>query len=271
MSNGMNQTSYETDELLNQYLDFHYGPEHFGVANYPQRCAQLCVEAVSRCQLGASPGEAPSVLELGSACGRTAFELARHFEHIDAIDLSARFIEAAQTLQQNGQHPYSVTIQGALRELRLADLGHLQLSATAHRVNFRVGDACVTEKNVRHDLIFAGNLLDRLAEPAAFLSGMHERLNDNGLFVISSPYTLLEAFTGRDNWIGGYLDKQGKPRMVLDGMHAILDEHFDRQGLPVDVHFVIRETARKFQHSVAEMTIWRRRERMPQAAVPSTS
>ena len=35
---------YETDELLNQYLAFHYGIDYFDVPNYPVRCAQLCLE-----------------------------------------------------------------------------------------------------------------------------------------------------------------------------------------------------------------------------------
>ncbi|GAA3947051.1 putative 4-mercaptohistidine N1-methyltransferase [Allohahella marinimesophila] len=261
MTIGMTQATYETDELLDQYLDFHYGPDHFGVANYPARCAELCVEALSeRTDLRSLDGPI-RVLELGCACGRTAFELARHFEHVEAIDLSARFIEAARTLQETGQHRYSLTTQGELRENYSADLARLKLADTAGRVKFQVGDACVAKSGQRHDLIFAGNLLDRLSAPAAFLDSMQERLNDDGLFVISSPYTLLEAFTERTDWIGGFIDADGEPRTVLDGMHAILDEHFERQDNPVDVHFVIRETARKFQHSVAEMTVWRRRRR----------
>lgn len=259
----MNQATYETDELLNQYLDFHYGPEHFGVVNYPARCAQLCVEALLGPNTREGFRESARVLELGSACGRTAFELARHFQHVEAVDLSARFIEAAQHLQQTGQHPYSVAIQGELLENRSADLASLGLRQTAHRVKFRVGDACAVEEHQRHDLIFAGNLLDRLAQPAQFLAGMQARINDDGLLVISSPYTLLEAFTRRDAWLGGFIDEHSKPRTVLDGMHAILNDDFELQGKPVDVHFVIRETARKFQHTVAELTVWRRRRRQP--------
>ncbi len=33
---------YETDELVSQYCEFHYGEERFGVPNFAERCAELC-------------------------------------------------------------------------------------------------------------------------------------------------------------------------------------------------------------------------------------
>jgi len=37
-----------------------------------------------------------------------------------------------------------------------------------------------------------------------------------------------------------------------------LSSEFELVGDPQDIPFVIRETARKFQHSVAEMSVWRK-------------
>lgn len=45
---------------------------------------------------------------------------------------------------------------------------------------------------------------------------------------------------------------------TLDGLHAILDQHFRLITAPKEVPFVIRETQHKFQHSLSEVTFWER-------------
>ena len=46
---------------------------------------------------------------------------------------------------------------------------------------------------------------------------------------------------------------------TLDGLKALLSPWFRLIGDPVDVPFVIRETRRKHQHTLSEMTVWERR------------
>jgi hypothetical protein len=41
-------------------------------------------------------------------------------------------------------------------------------------------------------------------------------------------------------------------------MQELLREHFRLVNEPEDVEFVIRETRRKFQHTVAQLTVWER-------------
>ena len=251
----MKQSSYESDELLHQYLDFHYGPNHFGVANYAARCAELCV---SHFIAGGGEPASARALELGCACGRTAFGLAKAFAAVDAIDLSSRFVAAAKSLQEGENVDYRIRRQGELFKTHTADLATLKLQATAERINFAQGDATKSEPGKRYDLIFAGNLLDRLAAPADFLSSIAKRLEPGGLFVISTPYTLMESFTPRAMWIGGYARTDGHEVTILDGMRTILEPQMERLGKAVNLPFVIRETERKFQHSIAEMTVWRK-------------
>jgi hypothetical protein len=43
----------------------------------------------------------------------------------------------------------------------------------------------------------------------------------------------------------------------LDGLKEALAPRFCMLGEPSDVPFVIRETRRKFQHTVAELTVWK--------------
>lgn len=242
---------YETDELLSQYLDFHFGESHFGVGNYPARCARICQELMAG-------RDKVRALDLGCAVGRTAFELGRVFAEVVGVDLSTRFVEAATTLQRDGAIDFFRRDEGELGQRVTLTVDDLDLSRAAQKVSFATGDACnLTEEHRDYDLIFAGNLIDRLQDPAAFLRDLHNRLSANGTLVISSPYTLLADFTPRANWIGGF-EHLGQPRTVLDGMREVLSDHFEEIQEPQDVPFVIRETRRKFQHTIAELSAWRR-------------
>ena len=248
---------YETDALLAQYCEFHYGGEYLGVANYPKACADLCLEAM---------GDRPKgrALDLGCATGRTSFELARAFDHVDGVDFTARFVRLALSLKEAGQVSYALPTEGGLTEqrtVRLQDLGLAPhgLADLAGKVGFHQGDACnLKPRFTGYDLIFAGNLIDRLYSPRRFLEDVHERLNPGGLLVLTSPYTWLEEFTAREEWLGGHL-RHGQPVTTLRGLHEVLDTHFRLVGAPRQIPFVIRETARKFQHTLAEMTVWEKR------------
>jgi 5-histidylcysteine sulfoxide synthase/putative 4-mercaptohistidine N1-methyltranferase len=243
---------YETDALLAQYCEFHYGAEYFGVANFPRACAELCLQAMA----GKPRGRA---LDIGCATGRASFELARAFDHVDGVDFTARFIRLALSLKETGRVSYELPTEGELgeqRSIRLADLG---LADLTDKVDFWQGDASNLKPLFSgYDLIFAGNLIDRMYSPRRFLEAVHERLNPGGLLILTSPYTWLEEFTAKPEWLGGFL-RHGQPVTTLQGLHEVLDAHFRPVGEPCQVPFVIRETAHKFQHTLAEMTVWERK------------
>src|SRR5690606_4467171 len=139
------------------------------------------------------------------------------------------------------------------RECTLANLG---LENVKHKVEFFQGDACNLKPILtNYDLILAANLIDRLYEPAKFLTAVHERVNPGGLLLIASPYTWLEEHTRREAWIGGF-KRDGENFSTLDGLKEILGKHFRLVREPQSVPFVIRETRRKFQHTLSEVTIW---------------
>ena len=75
--------------------------------------------------------------------------------------------------------------------------------------------------------------------------------------VSADPVSKLEEFTKKENWLGG-LRKAGEPYMTLDALRELLGLHFIMLDAPQNVEFVIRETRRKFQHTVAEVTAWER-------------
>jgi 5-histidylcysteine sulfoxide synthase/putative 4-mercaptohistidine N1-methyltranferase len=246
----VHQDQYETDALAAWYCDAHYGPEQFGVPNFPMTCAAICLDLMA----GRSKGHA---LDLGCAVGRAAFELARGgFQQVTGLDFSTRFFRLAARMQEEGYLRYAFPEEGEIVSFHEIGLAELGLDMVRGRVRFYQADACnLPEKFTGYDLVLAANLIDRLYSPRRFLSTIHERLNPGGLLVITSPYTWLEEYTRKEEWLGGYREA-GEPVWSLDGLKDALAPHFRIAGEPRDVPFVIRETRRKFQHSIAQLTAW---------------
>lgn len=242
---------YETDRLVSEYCEFHWGAQYFDVPSFPKALAELAVAARAGKPMR-------SALDLGCATGRATFELARHFEAVTGIDFSARFIGVGHQLAEQGSIRYTLTDEGELVSYHEHGLAEYGLEDAAARVSFFQGDACNLKPNLRgFDLILAANLIDRLYDPARFLRDVQARLNPGGLLLIASPYTWLEEHTPRADWLGGF-KKDGENFTTLDGLDALLSPHFRRIGEPQSVPFVIRETRRKFQHSLSEVTLWER-------------
>ena len=241
---------YESDALAAQYCDAHYGPEHFGVPNFSVTCAGIVLAAME----GRKKGHA---LDLGCAVGRASFELAKGgFDKVTGLDFSTRFFRLAARMQEEGYLRYALPEEGEVVSFHEIGLNDLGLEEVRERVQFYQADACnLPEKFTGYDLVLAANLIDRLYSPRRFLTMIHERLNPGGLLMITSPYTWLEDFTKKEEWLGGYREA-GEPVWTLDGLKEALAPHFRMVGEPRDVPFVIRETRRKFQHTIAELTIW---------------
>lgn len=241
---------YESDDLASQYAEFHYGDTHFGVANFPQTLARMATEI-------AGPALTGKALDLGCATGRASFELAHHFHQVDGVDFSARLINLGVQLQQQGRLRYTLADEGDLISYYERDLASLGLAGCVDRVSFMQGDACNLKPILTgYDLILAANLIDRLYSPRRFLAHIHERLNPGGILILASPYTWLEEHTPKEEWIGGF-KRDGETVSTLDGLHELLDTRFELIKGPEAVPFVIRETRRKFQHTLSEVTCWR--------------
>ncbi len=247
----MPEVMYETDRAVSQYCEAHYGNTYFEVPNFSAACAAVCFEHTQGRQRR-------KALDLGCAVGRASFELARQFDHVTGIDFSARFICVALQLKEKGNAHFELVEEGDIVSYHEARLSELGLEHLADRVEFFQGDATnLKPQFTGYDVILAANLIDRLNDPQRFLTIVHERLNLGGVLVLTSPYTWLEEFTTKDNWLGGFR-RSGEPYMTLDALRDMLGAHFVMLDAPKDVEFVIRETRRKFQHSVAEVTAWER-------------
>ncbi|MDC0612642.1 5-histidylcysteine sulfoxide synthase [Vibrio sp.] len=245
--------NYETDKMLSEYAEFHYGDQYFSVPNFPKALVEYILANIS---MPVSPSTA---LDIGCAVGRGTFELAKHFTHVTGIDFSARFINIANQLQTKGLVRYSLADEGDLVFYKERSLSELELSECSDKVAFYQGDACNLKPHFNdYDLVLAANLIDRLYDPAKFLRSISEKVKSGGYLVIASPYTWLEEFTKKKDWLGGY-KKDGETYRTFDGISDILSEQFSLVAEPQNIPFVIRETSHKFQHSLSEVTIWQKK------------
>ena len=243
--------SYTTDSIISQYCHFGWGENRLGVENYPAKCASLALEYMKDKPKGRA-------FDIGCAIGRSSFELARGFDEVIGVDFSARFIQEAQALKENGILRYVMPTEGELENFYEVNLTDFNLENERKKVAFWQADACNLKPIFKDfDLIFAGNLIDRLYDPKKFLDSLASRMNDGGLFIMTSPYTWQEESTPKEKWIGGY-KRDGENVSTLQGLEEILGKDF-RLIDTRDVPFVIQETARKHQHTIAQMTIWEKR------------
>ena len=241
---------YETDELVSQYCEFQYGETHFGVKNFAIECARIASEFSIHTS---------KALDLGCATGRASYELAKTFDEVEGIDFSARFVQVGTKLKEEGSIGFTVKEEGDIvshKKVSIKDLGYEDIK---DKVSFWQGDACNLKQNFNeYDLILATNLIDRLYNPRLFLDTVDERMNKNGILVITSPYTWQESSTSKELWLGGYKDENGKDVKTIDALQNVLGDRFERIYVQ-DLDFVIKETARKYQHTVAELSVWKKK------------
>jgi putative 4-mercaptohistidine N1-methyltranferase len=246
---------YETDTAVSQYCDFHYGTKYFEVEDLSAHCVRLCIEQMQGKPMGRA-------LDLGCAVGRASFELAQHFSYVNGIDFSARFIRIAHQMQKEGSIHYELPEEGDIvsyHEKKLSDLKlDLNEEAAQQRIEFFQGDATnLKPQFTGYDLILAINLIDRLLSPAVFLDNIQSRVKVGGVLALASPYTWLEEFTPKENWLGG-IRKDGEPFTTFEGLQDALSENFKLLKQPEEIPFVIRETKRKYQHSFSQLSLWER-------------
>ena len=250
----VNDFDYESDTQVSQYSEFHYGDEYYGVPNFAKASAQFCIDAMQGRQHA-------KALDLGCAVGRSTFELAKYFDHVDGIDFSARFIKTAFEMQERGEIRYNLIEEGELTSFKARKLSALGLDDSVDNVAFAQGDACnLKPQFTGYDLIFLGNLIDRVYSPRKVLTDMATRLNKGGLLVVASPFTWLEEYTERSEWLGGYKDENGETLSSTQALEDALGQSFKRIAEPKDIPFVIRETKRKYQHTLSEFNVFEKIE-----------
>jgi len=243
------QGMYDDNAVVGPYLEFHFGP---GSA-YPAACAKQCIEVMR--EVGQPLRKA---LEVGGGPGGAAIELSKAFDHVQSGDYSQTFVDLAKRLVNEGELKWKV-LQDRTggteveRSVSASDLG-------IGNVSFSWLDAHDLP-NEQYDLVCGFNLIDRLEKPTVFLKSVNARLNQGGVLVLASPYTWLEEFTPKDNWLGGFKYGDNDGLSTYLGMkELLLAEGFEEIKEPTDLWFRIDSLAngRASQQTCAQMTFWRK-------------
>lgn len=250
----MYTVNYEDKSILNEYLLFHYGekeevlPYPFGpidALEFPIRCITELLDS-------STLPEQPHALDLGCAVGRSSFELARYCDSVMGIDYSQIFISAAQTLQKEGSLNYTKKITGTITKLLTAKVAE---NINRSRVQFSVGDAHELPQDLGcFDVVLAANLLCRMNDPKKLLKRLPSLIKPNGQLILTTPSTWLETITPMTNWLGA-TPETGEPLAIIQ---TILSPNFELITAK-DIPFLIGEHSRKFQWSVAQGSVWKRK------------
>ena len=96
----------------------------------------------------------------------------------------------------------------------------------------------------------AANLLCRLPDPQTFLVRLNELVSSGGQLLLTTPFTWLEEFTPRENWLNG--------EDCTSALKQILNPFFELE-YEKNMPFLLREHKRKFQYTMALGMRWRRK------------
>ncbi len=236
--------SYESDQLLSEYLLMHYGtdqqlmPWPFG----PKEAIGFPARTVSHFPAG----KCARALDLGCAVGRSSFELSKTAAQVTGIDFSANFIAAAEHLRTAGAIDYPLRETGNQTTTATATLPE---GSRPEICRFLRGDAMHLPADLgSFDRVHAANLICRLPEPTRLLRRLPDLVRPGGHLVLATPCTWLDEFTPPD---------QQPDRDTFTWLKQQLSPAF-RLKNHADEPFLIRETARKFQWTVSLVTLWER-------------
>ena len=200
------------------------------------------------------------VLDLNADTGRLAFELARHFTNVTALDFTARMIRIPIQLQEQGYVRYTMKDEGELVYYRDIVLDDYDLSDIKDRVVFMQADAMNLKPNYSgYDMIIIPALLEELSDPLLFLSQIHNRLNHFGYLIIASDYEWDLNKTPRDKWLGGF-KKDGEPVTSFDSIKKVLEPEFDMIVEPRDILRKVKKSSRVIDNRLLQLTVWMKKE-----------
>ena len=242
---------YESDTEVANSCEDNWGDAFSDRPNFYKQLAAIAFEVMNN-----QPNI--KVLDMNAETGRLAFELARKFESVTALDFSARYIKVPIQLQEEGFMRYIVKDEGELLLYRDVVLSDFEASTSKDRILFMQADA----NNLKpiytgYDLIIVPNLLEELICPILFLKNIHERLNDHGVLMLSSGYDWDRNQTQRPHWPGGYKE-DGEPVSSFNGIKSILSEHFTLISKPQDLLSTHRKSSRLVEHHLPEVSCWRK-------------
>ncbi len=245
------QADYETDEEVTLSCEDNWGDAYTDNHNLSIQLSLIINDLLD------NNGDY-RILDLNADTGRLAFELARSFKNVTALDFTARMIRIPIQLQEQGYVRYTMKDEGELVFYRDIVLDDFNLTEVKDHILFMQADAMNLKENYSgYDLIVVPSLLEDLSDPKMFLSKIHTRLNDGGYLVIASDYEWDSKKTPRDKWLGGF-KQDGEPVTSLDGISSVLDSNFILFKDPQEIIQMKKKSSRLTEKRIIQVTIWRK-------------
>ena len=243
----MEENPYESTKLLGEYLLFHYGKEDEVLpwSEGPVEALGFTSRTVEALIEDKDFNADSKALDVGCAVGASTFVLGKYFGDVLGVDFSQSFIDAANTLNEQNSLQYSYQVEGdCFLETKAFP------KSSRGKVSFRVDDAMnLSDSLSNYDLVHAANLICRLSSPQKFLDRVPHLVRQGGQLLLATPFTWLEEYTPRNNWIGSGDSKE----KLIEKLSPWFQLEYEE-----DLPFLIREHQRKYQYSLAWGTRWRR-------------
>ncbi len=238
-------SDYESDKILADYLLMHFGTHE---QRMPWGLGRLSAIDFSNVTTSYFTNKRVDLsLDLGCAVGGSSFHLTKSSKKVIGVDLSQKFIKAANVLKNDGKLAFQYQEEGDV----FTDSEVFTPEGTDRsKVSFAAGDVLNLPEGFKgFDRVHAANLLCRLPDPVKLLDRLPSLLKKDGELVLATPFSWLEEYTPKENWPRGdswtWLQQQLNKDFVC--LH-----HSDEM-------FTIREHARKFQLGVSKVSHWRKK------------
>jgi putative 4-mercaptohistidine N1-methyltranferase len=243
----MENNPYESTKLLGEYLLFHYGKneEVLPWPNGPVEALNFTKRTVNSLIDKKSFNADSRALDVGCAVGASSFVLGKYFGDVLGVDFSQNFIDAANTLKEKNSLSYTYLVEGdSFKKAEAVP------ESTTGNISFAAGDAMNLDSSLaNYDLVHAANLICRLSSPQKFFDRIPYLVKQGGQLLLATPFTWLEEYTPRNNWVGSGDSKEKLVEKLSPWFQLEYEE---------DLPFLIREHRRKYQYSISWGTRWRR-------------
>ncbi len=237
---------YESDVAVSEYLLMHYGSDEERMPWSVGRMSAIDFPAVTVNYF--TQRRVDLSLDLGCSVGGSSFHLSRTSKKVIGIDLSEKFVQAANAMKAKGSLSYKYQVEGDVLADGVASLGD---GVKSDVVSFAVGDVLKLPEGFKDfDRVHASNLLCRVPDPEKLLKRFSTLLKKDGELVLSTPFSWLEKYTPKENWPAG-------------DSWTWLQNHLSKDFVCLqhaDEVFTMRQHVRKFQLGVAHVSKWRRKE-----------
>ncbi len=243
--------SYEKSDDICQQLDCYFGNSALGFENYGEQIAQQVSSVINTESVGTQ-----RLLNLGCSVGRVAFELSRYFQHIDAVDFSARTIQHGVQLQSGKNVRYTSKVEGDICQYNEISLAKTVMESKPKQILFSQADGCNLKENFNeYDVVLIQHALEQSYDPKRLLSNAVSRLNSKGILIVISDYQYLEQTTEKAKWLGG-IKVNGENLSGFDALTEQLGSMFELIT-EQELTQVVKESARNFTLSRSHFTAWR--------------